>query len=136
MEAQDRARFDALLSDALEAMPAAFRGVVSRVPVIVEDRPGPGLIKQLQAEGVLPPGDEDLLGLHTGVAITEEGPELSGVLPATIHVCREPIVELVGGWGIEHAEEEIYEEIRTTLLHEIGHHFGLDEDDLEHLGYG
>ena len=61
-----------------------------------------------------------------------------------IHIFREGIVNLATedeegralGWKAEHAEESIYEEIRITILHEIGHHFGLDEDDLEELGYG
>ncbi len=140
MTAELRDRFDRLLEDAIEALPSAARRVIEEVPVIVEDRPSAKLIEELKRDGVITPEEaaeapEELMGLHSGVAITEGTLEMSGVLPATIHVFREGIVALVGGWDIEHADDEIYEEIRVTLLHEIGHHFGLDEDDLDELGY-
>ncbi len=57
-------------------------------------------------------------------------------MPPQIHIFRDGIVEFAGGWHQKYAEDEIYEETRITLLHEIGHHFGLDEDDLTELGYG
>ncbi len=140
MKAELRERFDKLLEDAIDALPPAARRVIEEVPVIVEDRPDAKLIAQLTRDGVIAPDEaadapEELMGLHSGVAITDGTLELSGVLPATIHVFREGIVALVGGWEIEHADDEIYEEIRVTLLHEIGHHFGLSEDDLDELGY-
>lgn len=77
----------------------------------------------------------ELLGLHSGVAITERRVEGPVELPETIHIFRQGVVRFAGGWEQEHADEAIYDEVRTTLLHEIGHHFGLDEDDLEGLGY-
>ncbi len=85
--------------------------------------------------------DEILCGLHTGIALTErsvERPDSSDV----IHLFREGIVDTAGGWeeasdeeGEYGGEARIREEIRVTILHEIGHHFGLDEGDLERLGY-
>jgi predicted Zn-dependent protease with MMP-like domain len=143
MNAAERARFDRLLEDAIDSLPASFRGVIEEVPVIVVDRPDAKLIAELRREGVLPEpesgtnaaDDEELMGLHSGVAITEQSVERSGDLPGQIHVFREGVVAHAGGWDQEHADEEIYEEIRVTLLHEIGHHFGLDEDDLDQLGY-
>lgn len=138
-----RDRFDQLLEDVLETLPPAARGVIEEIPVIVLDKPDAKLIQSLRREGVLPPegeadaeGDDDLMGLHSGVAITEASIEGPVTLPGQIHVFREAIVDHAGGWDQEHADDEIYEEIRVTLLHEIGHHFGLDEDDLEELGYG
>lgn len=138
-------RFDKLLEDAFEALLPAVRQVIEEVPVIVEDRPDAELLAKLRRDGVLEPaaeGDQaedgtenELMGLHSGVAITEQSVTQSGTLPPTIHVFREGIVEAVGGWEVEHADEEIYEEIRITLLHEIGHHFGLSEEDLDDLGY-
>lgn len=135
-----RERFDGLLEDALETMPAHFRRVIEEVPVIVVDRPDAKLLDELRREGVIGPDegtgpDDSPMGLHSGVAITEASVERSGELPGQIHVFREPIVAFAGGWEQPHADEEIYEEIRVTLLHEIGHHFGLDEDDLEGLGF-
>lgn len=141
-----RARFDRLFEDALEALPPRFRDVIEEVPVIVVDRPDRHLTQQLRRDGLLgepgdaPAGDDDAdegpLGLHSGVAITEASVEDSGHLPGQIHVFREAIVDQAGGWDQAQADELVYEEVRTTLLHEIGHHFGLDEDDLEELGYG
>lgn len=134
-------RFDGLLEDAIESLPEQFRAALEEIPVIVVDRPDAALVAELRRAGTLPPaGDEegpaDLLGLHSGIAITEQSVQHSGTLPPTIHVFREALVEFAGGWAQAHPDEEIYEEIRVTLLHELGHHFGLDEGDLESLGYG
>ncbi len=135
-----RERFDQLLEDALASLPDRFREVIEEIPVIVVDRPDPKLVRELKREGVIPadaPDDEEeLMGLHSGVAITERSVEGPVSLPAQIHIFREGIVAHAGGWEQEHADEEIYEEARVTLLHELGHHFGLDEDDLDDLGYG
>lgn len=149
LSAAERDRFDALLEDVLETLPPQIRALVDQVPVVVLDRPTPELIESLKREGTLEPEADgsDLCGLHTGVAITErslEDPEGWGAGgwgggwgggPEQIHLFRAGIIDLAGGWEQPHAEQEVYEEIRTTLLHEIGHHFGLDEDDLEALGY-
>ncbi|CAN5780516.1 metallopeptidase family protein [soil metagenome] len=140
MNETQRQRFDAILERVLEALPAAVRAVIEEVPVIVEDRPAPELLESLRKQGVLPDdepeADDELMGLHSGVAITEQSLGASGELPPMIHVFRDAVVAEVGGWKIENAESELAEEIRVTLLHEIGHHFGLDEDDLDELGYG
>lgn len=133
-------RFDALLEDVLASLPEPVRRVIEEVPVVVEDRPSPALLDELRRDGVIERqedelSDDDLLGLHSGIAITEGSVEHSAELPGQIHVFREGIVEHAGGWDQEHADERVYDEIRITLLHEIGHHFGLDEDDLDRLGY-
>jgi predicted Zn-dependent protease with MMP-like domain len=66
--------------------------------------------------------------------LTEKSVE-HGDLPTVIHLFRRGIVSLAGGWEQPNADDEVYEEVRVTLLHEIGHHFGLEEEDLEELGY-
>lgn len=132
-------RFDRLLEDVLESLPPAAHDVIAEVPVIVVDTPDEKMMAELKRDGLIEPGadpDDALMGLHSGVAITEASVDGPVQLPGTIHVFREAIVEFAGGWDQEHADDEVYEEIRITLLHEIGHHFGLDEDDLEELGYG
>lgn len=133
-------RFDRLLEDALETLPPAARRAIETIPVVVMDRPDPALIEELKRDGLIKPGetadDDPLMGLHSGVAITEASIDAPVHLPGQIHVFREAIVQFAGGWDQEHADDEVYEEVRVTLLHEIGHHFGLDEDDLEALGYG
>lgn len=174
MTEAERERFDALVEEAIETLPPRFREALEELPVVVVDRPSRELVRQLRREGVLPPpepgamrpgderggdsgddgddgeiSDDELLGLHSGVALTERSVNDSGTLPGTIHIFREGVVLLAGGWGgweddrppeeqvpeALEAEDEIFEEIRITLLHELGHHFGLDEDDLERLGY-
>lgn len=145
----ERERFDALVQDAIEAFPTRIRALIEEVPVVVLDRPTPEMMKSLKADGTVETGADpaELCGLHTGVAITERSVEDPGgwgrpghdsFAPEEIHLFREGIVGLAtgdAGWSAEHAEEDVYEEIRVTLLHEIGHHFGLDEDDLDQLGY-
>ena len=149
----DRERFDALMEDAIESLPPRVRALIDEVPIVVQDRPSPHMIKELINEGTLLPEDEssaaaELCGLHTGVAITDRSIDDPGGWGSVghetfgqeqIHIFREGIVNLAtddAGWSAEHAEDDIYEEIRITILHEIGHHFGLDEDDLEELGFG
>jgi predicted Zn-dependent protease with MMP-like domain len=134
MTDDDRTRFDALMDDAVESLPPRVASLLEEIAVVVLDEPTAEMLKDLGIE----PGDREALdemcGLHTGTALTERSVE-AGELPTTIHVFRRGIVTLAGGWEEPNADERVYEEIRITLLHEIGHHFGLDEGDLEALGY-
>jgi predicted Zn-dependent protease with MMP-like domain len=125
-------RFDELVQDAIEGLPSRYRRLIDEIPVVVLDRPTPEMLRDV---GVPTTEADELCGLHTGTAITERGVERHGELPTVIHLFRNGIVSLAGGWDHPQADERIYEEIRITLLHEIGHHFGLDEEDLEELGY-
>lgn len=133
MNARTRERFDALIDEAVEALPASIRQLIDEVPIIVLDRPTPEILRSLGEPDADP---LEFCGLHTGHAFTERTVEASGELPSDIHIFREGIVDLAGGWEGDDADDRIYEEIMTTLLHEIGHQFGLDEDDLDRLGYG
>lgn len=129
MKRRERKRFDALLEWVLEALPPRLHDLIDRAPLIVEDAPSPELL----AEMGLDPATESLCGLHSGVPLTERSVEFDHDPLETIHLFREGIVEEAGGW--EAGEEAVAEEIRITLLHEIGHHYGLEEEDLEALGY-
>jgi len=132
---QERHRFDRLLEGVIEDLPVGIARLLDEVPVIALDRPTREMLKDL---GIDPDNEEDVLslcGLHTGVSNTERTVERSAELPSEIHLFREGIIDLAGGWDQEEADEWIGEEIWVTLLHEIGHQFGLDEDDLERLGY-
>lgn len=146
MTPAERDRFDALMDDVVDSLPARLRELLEEVPVIVLDEPTPQMLEDL---GVDPDDSEaldELCGLHTGIALTERSVEHAGELPTQVHLFRRGIIALAGGWD-EHeevdeqgpyragGEDAIYEEIRITLLHELGHHFGLDEDDLARLGY-
>lgn len=130
MSDDDRERFDALLEEALDALPSPLLELLEEAPLIVDDRPSPELLRSL---GMTP--NTILCGLHTGIALTDRSVEHSGVPGDVIHLFREGVLETAGGWNQKHADDLVYEEIMVTLLHEIGHHFGLDEDDLDELGY-
>ncbi|MCC6661183.1 MAG: metallopeptidase family protein [Phycisphaerales bacterium] len=125
-------RFDALVADAIDSLPPALRRMIDQTPVIVLDRPTPQMLREI---GARPDEADDLCGLHTGTAITERGIEDHGRLPTAIHLFRCGIVALAGGWDGADSDERVYEEIRVTLLHELGHEHGLDEGDLADLGY-
>lgn len=124
---QQRARFDTLFERILESLPPHIHELIEQVPVIVEDRATPALLTELGMD----PDEDDLFGLHTGVPLTDKSVEGEAVPGEDyIMIFREPLIDLAGGDA-----EALEEEIRVTLLHEIGHHFGLDEDDLDQLGY-
>jgi len=118
----------------IESLPQKFRDYLDEVPVVVLDEPTPEMLRDLGIDPADPEALDEMCGLHTGIAMTERS-VADADLPTVIHLFRRGIVALAGGWDADNADDEIYEEVRTTLLHEIGHHFGLDEDDLDQLGY-
>lgn len=117
-------RFGELVEEALQDLPEPFASHMEVVRVEVRDRPTK---KQLEEAGL--EEDELLLGLYVGHPLTERSVEMSGVLPDAIYIFQED-VELASD-----SEEDLLREVRITVLHEIGHFFGMDEDDLERLGY-
>jgi len=95
--------------------------------VIVEVQAHPSR-ELLRREGMRP--GETLLGYYDGVPLTEKSVESIAELPERILIFKEPIEAEC------RTREEIVEQVRQTVLHEIGHHFGMDEDELEDAGYG
>ena len=120
-----KAKFASLVEEALAELPEPFAAYIEEVPVDIRDRP---TRKQLKSVGL--DDDELLMGLYVGIPLTEASVEHSGQQPGVIYIFQEDI-ELV----CEDAEA-LVREVRVTVLHELGHHFGLDEDDLDRLGYG
>jgi predicted Zn-dependent protease with MMP-like domain len=117
--------FDKLMDAAIAALPRKYARWLEEVPVIVEDRPlGSDVCGTVPSES----SDEDPLGLYHGAAQVEE--EHIGELPPQIVIYRIPLMEACN------SREELAEEIRKTLLHELGHHAGLDEEDLDEHGLG
>jgi predicted Zn-dependent protease with MMP-like domain len=109
-------RFDALVDQALDGIPDELAQLVRNVVVLVEDEP--------------PEGEpDDLLGLYDGVALTERDSTLGGQLPDRIFIFRGPLLDFV------ESEEELVEEVRITVVHEVAHHFGIDDTRLHELGY-
>lgn len=135
MTGEERARFDVLVDDAVGALPARLRALLEEVPLVVLDQPEPAMLKDLGIEADDAEALDEICGLHTGTALTERSVVQHADLPTVVHIFRRGIVSLAGGWDHPGADEDVYEEIRTTILHELGHHFGLDEDDLADLGY-
>ena len=112
----DRDRFEGLVDHALDGIPDEIASLVHNLVVLVEDEP---------------PDDEpaDLLGLYDGVALTERDSSVAMQLPDRIFVFRGPLLDLCS------SEEELVEEVRITVVHEIAHHFGIDDSRLHELGY-
>jgi predicted Zn-dependent protease with MMP-like domain len=108
--------FEDHVRSALESLPAELRGAMSNVEIVVEEE---------NAE------DPDLFGLYLGVPLVERGEGYAGALPDKIAVYRIPLEEEFG-----HDPEVLEDEIRITVVHEIAHHFGIDEDRLAELGWG
>jgi predicted Zn-dependent protease with MMP-like domain len=110
-----RQRFEELVGDALDLIPDEFAAAMDNVVILVEDRN---------------PETPSLLGLYHGVALTERTFEYGGVLPDTIFIYREAILDIC------HDEEDVVEEVAITVVHEIAHHFGVDDARLHELGWG
>ena len=123
----DRRRFDSLLEAILDELPEHLHEMMEEVPLIVEDEPSRHVFDEMH----LDPATSDLCGLHWGIPLTHRSVEQSGHLPDRMMLFRGPIMRLAG-----RQRGELENQIRITLLHEIGHHFGLDEDQLTELGYG
>jgi predicted Zn-dependent protease with MMP-like domain len=111
----DPQRFDELVSDALDLIPPRLAAVMDNVVVLVADSH---------------PEEADLLGLYEGVALTERDSHYGGSLPDTITIYREALLDACD------TEDEVVEEVRITVVHEIAHHFGIDDDRLHELGWG
>lgn len=127
-------RFDALLERLLAELPERVRAVLDEVPLHVMDEPDRLILKDLGVDSAdMDDAVEELCGLHTGFMLTERPIEMDAVLPDEIHLFRRGIALMAGGWDAD--DETVAEQIRITLLHEIGHHFGLEEEDLDELGY-
>jgi predicted Zn-dependent protease with MMP-like domain len=116
--------FRRLVDEALALIPAEFQPYLEGVPVVIEDWAPDALLDDLGVEE-----DDTLYGLYSGHALTEGLPH-SGDLPPRITIYRGPLLEDCDDEG------ELREEIATTVLHEIAHHFGIDEARLEELGWG
>ncbi|MEM7756122.1 MAG: metallopeptidase family protein [Planctomycetota bacterium] len=138
LTASDRERFDGLVAEAIEELPEGLAGLLEEMPLIVLDRPDLQMLKDLGFDSQDPELGAiagEICGLHTGIANTEASVEHNAVLPSQVHLFREGVLAAAGGWRGPDGEDGVYQEIMVTLLHEIGHQMGLDEDDLTELGY-
>lgn len=107
------ARFEEMVADALDGLPQEFGQLMQNVAVTVEHAPGP-------------PG---LLGLYTGIPLTSRTTQYAGVLPDRITIYRHAICAECD------SEEGVVNEVRRTVVHEVGHHFGIGDERLRELGW-
>ncbi|WP_308219675.1 metallopeptidase family protein [Aeromicrobium sp. 50.2.37] len=108
-------RFAELVEAAFAQVPPELTAMLDNVVLFVEDD--------------APPEDPDLLGLYDGVALTERDTAYGGVLPDRITIYRNPTLAICD------TEEDVVREVGITVVHEIAHHFGIDDARLHELGY-
>lgn len=110
----DPQRFDELVSDALDLIPAELTAALDNVVVLVAERH---------------PDDRELLGLYEGVALTERDSSYAGSLPDTITIYREALLDFCD------SDDDVVDEVAITVIHEVAHHFGIGDDRLRELGW-
>ncbi|HNY66127.1 MAG TPA: metallopeptidase family protein [Deltaproteobacteria bacterium] len=110
---------------ALDRIPDEIMEYVRNVAITVEDWPSPDLLEALDL-----PADEPLLGVYTGTALPDRSLTWPALYPDTIILFKEPLLEICRD------RLELEEEIEITIVHEIAHYFGIDEERLIELGYG
>lgn len=108
------ARFEELVSDALDLIPPELAAAIDNVVVLVEGRH---------------PEEPELLGLYEGIALTERDSTYAGALPDTITIYRDSLLQICD------TDDDVVEEVAITVIHEIAHHFGIDDDRLHELGW-
>lgn len=119
-----RRQLHQMVESAISQLPDQFRQAFEVVRIEVRDRP---TLEQLRSVGL---ADEDLLlGLYEGVPLTERSIDDTGRMPDVIYIFHEDLEDAC------ETETELQEEVRITLFHELGHYFGMDEDDLDRLGF-
>ncbi len=110
-----REQFEELVSDALDSVPTELLRLLDNVVVLVEDDS--------------PTDGPRLLGVYEGYALTDRGWDYSAVLPDRITIFRNPILSVCN------SESDVVREVTVTVVHEIAHHFGIDDARLHHLGW-
>jgi predicted Zn-dependent protease with MMP-like domain len=121
----DRARFQTLVVQALDDIPAPFSDYLENVQVVVEDEPSEETLRDMGMD----PRRDTLFGLYEGVPVTERGFDDALALPDRITIYFRPLVREFRTPGA------IRREIRKTVIHELGHFFGLEDHDIEAEGY-
>ena len=119
------AEFEALVERALRRLPRQFKDRITNVAVVVEDWADAETLEEL---GIEPP--DTLYGLYRGTDLTRRDSSYGNVLPDTIHIYQGPIEEDCDD------PDEMAELVLDTVIHEIGHYFGLDDDTMEGIEQG
>lgn len=113
----DDSAFDRAVSEALDTLPPELARLMDNVVVLVADQPPPEV-------------EPETLGLYEGTPLPERGEGWAGSLPDRITIFRRPLLEMCQD------ADEVADEVRVTVVHEVAHHFGIDDDRLHELGWG
>jgi predicted Zn-dependent protease with MMP-like domain len=116
----DRKQFEQLVAEALASIPRRFRKAMQNIAIVVEDEPAPDLLVEMEIE---PP--DTLLGLYQGTPLTERTSAYGNVLPDRVLIFQGPHERAAED------EDDLIVAIGETLIHEIGHYFGLSEEEIE-----
>jgi predicted Zn-dependent protease with MMP-like domain len=112
--------FEGLVRQAIDGLPSEYRRLLKNVAIVVEETPSPEILDDLGLKS-----EDDLLGLYSGTSLEDESFfSTGGDLPSRISIYRRPILRLC------RSADEVVQEVRDTVVHEIGHHFGLDDDEM------
>ena len=131
MDDATRKRFDEILEQVLDELPQWIHDLIDEVPLHVEDYPSREMLDSLNIHR-----RGQLCGLYTGIPLTDRSVQQSGALPDVVTIFREGVLNAAADYRGRVTDGRLRSEIRITILHELGHHHGLDEDDLRELGYG
>jgi predicted Zn-dependent protease with MMP-like domain len=118
----NRAAFERLVTEAIALIPKRFRREIRNLALVVEDEPSPDLLEEMDIE---PP--DSLYGLYQGTPLTERRWDYGNTLPDRITLYQKPIEEDCED------EDEVRAVIGETLIHEVGHYFGLSEEEIEEI---
>ncbi len=114
----DKREFDNVVRSAIEGLPDQFQYALENVAIVVEDEPTPAQLSDVHGDH-----DSELFGLYEGLPLTERGEGYTG-LPDRIFIFRKPLLRSFG------TRRAIEREIRRTVIHELGHHMGLDDHEM------
>jgi predicted Zn-dependent protease with MMP-like domain len=118
----DRKHFESLVAEALASIPRRFKKAMHNIAIMVEDEPSPDLLDEMEIE---PP--DTLLGLYQGTPLTERSSSYSYTLPDRVLIFQGPHEREAED------EDDLVVAIGETLIHEIGHYFGLSEEEIEEI---
>lgn len=131
MDPRSRDNFDRHLEQVLAKLPPRITELLEQVPLYVEDHPSEAMLKQLGLRD-----RRELCGLYTGIPKIDRSIEGPPVPSDAIQIFREGIISQTRYLSGKVSGAPLREQIRITVLHELGHHFGMTEDELEEIGYG
>jgi predicted Zn-dependent protease with MMP-like domain len=128
---RDRQRFDDVLEEVLDELPVEAHRLLDLVPLVVEDYPSQKIVDDMGLAG-----PDELCGLYSGIPLIERSVEVPPYLSDCVTIYRLGLLRMGTNEAGRVVRAELKRQIRITILHELGHYHGLDEQDLEELGFG